>query len=98
MLQPPLGVLKSLQQDCIHLKETTGVENLKSQTHNGLYIREFYQDRANLPNLDMDADVGGEDCTKINSSMKKLENRLIPERRYKIVSLSQPEPFEDFEP
>ncbi len=42
----------------------------------------------------MDAEVGGEDCTKINSSMKKLENKLIPGRRYQIVSFGQ---FENFE-
>ena len=33
-----------------------------------------------LPSLDIEADVGGEDWTKISSRMKKLENKLIPEK------------------
>ena len=37
-----------------------------------------------LPNLDMDAEVGGDDCTKISSNMKKLENKLIPENSGKM--------------
>ena len=38
--------------------------------------REIY-----LPSLDMDAEVGGDDCTKISSNIKKLENKLIPENK-----------------
>ena len=31
-----------------------------------------------LPKREMEADVGGDDWTKIRRRMKKLENRLIP--------------------
>ena len=33
----------------------------------------------------MDAEVGGDDCTKISSNIKKLENKLIPKRGRKEI-------------
>ena len=40
----------------------------------------FQIEMLKLPNLEMDADVGGDDWTNMSSKMKKLENRLIPEK------------------
>ena len=34
-----------------------------------------------LPNREIDADVGGDDWTRMRSRMKKLENRLIPVKK-----------------
>lgn len=34
-----------------------------------------------LPKSDIECDVGGDDCTRISKSTKKLENKLIPEKK-----------------
>ena len=44
----------------------------------------FYVDMAgqfNIPSSDIDADVGGDDSTRMRRSTKKLENKLIPVRK-----------------
>lgn len=73
---------------CIYLKKTKKLALQHFRRRKNVSVRLEWH-FIGLPRREMDADVGGEDWTKMRRSMKKLEKRLIPEDNQENISKTE---------